>query len=351
MPDTARAVVTVGERFEIREYPIPDTEPGTILLRQELAGICGTDLHNWEHERLEGEIIYGHENVGTVHALGEGVETDYLGRPLAEGDRVILVPGTTMGAYGFLQAEEQPYLRGGFADYIYLWNPDTVIFKTELPPEVAVLAEPFTIGVHGVLRAQMKFGDTVVVQGTGAIGLLTLVCAKLSGAGRMIVVGGPEGRLDLARRIGADVTIDIDEVRDPDDRKALVLENTQGGEGAGVVFECAGTLSAIPEGLDYLRKGGTYTAMGHFVDVGTFPCNPNQMLMRKDLRLEAVWASGVDHFVRGLPVLEKNEFPYSEMVSHILPLDRVADGFNALRTGYQLDGRAAVKIAVQGGAA
>ena len=88
MPKKARAVVTVGERFEIREYPVPDPEPGAILLKQELAGICGTDLHNWEHGRLDGEIIYGHENVGTVHTLGEGVTADYLGRPLSKGDRV-----------------------------------------------------------------------------------------------------------------------------------------------------------------------------------------------------------------------------------------------------------------------
>lgn len=345
---TAKAAVMSGERFEIREYEIPDITPDTLLLKQELGGICGTDLHNWEHQRLTGEIILGHENVGIIDKLGSNVKTDHLGQPVAEGDRVILVPGTNKGAYGFLQAEEEPYLRGGFGEYIYLWNPDTVFIKTDMPPEVGVMTEPFTIGVHGVMRSGLQFGDTVVVQGSGAIGLLTLVCAKVSGAGRLILVGGPPGRLELGKRLGADLVIDIAEVTDPVERAQIVRDHTPRSEGANVVFECAGFLGAIPEGLDYLAKDGTYVEMGHFVDVGTFQCNPNTMFMRKNLRMEAVWASAPEHFVRAMPILEKQEFPIQDLVSHIIPIDRVAEGFNALHNGYRLDGKDAIKIAVKG---
>ena len=130
----------------------------------------------------------------------------------------------------------------------------------------------------------------------------------------------------------------------------MVRDFTPRGEGADVVFECAGFLGAIPEGLDYLRQSGTYVEMGHFVDVGTFQCNPNQMFMRKNLRFEAVWASRPEHFVRALPVLEKHDYPYEDLVSHVVPLERVAEGFNALHSGYNLDGKDAIKIAVAGGA-
>ena len=350
MARTGRAAVMVGERFEIREYPVPDPQPGTVLLKQEMAGICGTDLHNWEYQRLSGEIVLGHENVGTIDALGDGVETDYIGRPIAPGDRVILVPKVPGGAYGFLQAEEEPYLRGGFADYIYLWHPESIILKTDLPPEIAVLIEPFTIGVHAAMRAGVQLGDTVVVQGTGAIGLFSLICAKASGAARLIAIGGPKGRLELAKKAGADVVIDIAEVSDLEERKKMVLENTPGDEGADSVFECAGFLPAIPEGLEYVKQNGTYVELGHFVDVGTFECNPNTMLMRKNLRFEAVWASHTEHFVRGLPILERNEYPFSDMISHVLPLDRVAEGFSALAGTYNLDGRDVIKIGVAGSA-
>src|SRR5436190_1572622 len=121
------------------------------------------------------------------------------------------------GAYGFFQADEAPNFRGGFADYIYLAQPDTCFIKTSLPAEAAVLAEPFQVGVHGVMRSQLKFGDTVVVQGSGPIGLMTLIAAKLSGAGRLIVVGGPAGRLERARMLGADVVIDIGQYKDPEE--------------------------------------------------------------------------------------------------------------------------------------
>lgn len=222
MTKLARAVVMSGLTLETREYPVPEPAPGTILLRQELCGVCGTDVHNWEHRRFSYDVAMGHEPVGIVEKLGEGVTADYFGKNLEVGDRVIVAPGTPNGAYGFQVAEEQPYFRSGFADYIYLAIPGTFVYKTGLPASVAVLAEPFTIGVHAAMRARMSFGDTVVVQGSGAIGLMTLACAKLSGAGRLIVVGGPPARLALARRMGADVTIDIGEVRGAEERTKLV---------------------------------------------------------------------------------------------------------------------------------
>lgn len=352
MGRTARAMVMVGRNFEMREFPIPDPAPGTILLRQELAGICGTDVHNWEYQRLHGDILLGHENVGIVERLGAGVKTDHLGRPLEEGDRVVFPPGHPNGSYGFCAVEGSPAFRGGFAEYIYLSQPDTVVLKTSLPPEVAVLTEPFMVGVHGAMRSGLRFGDTVVVQGSGAIGLLTLIAAKASGAGRLIIVGGPSGRLALARKIGADVTIDVTTIPDVEERTRLVRQNTPRGAGADIVFECAGFLNAIPEGLGYLRQSGTYVEMGHFVDVGTLEFNPNQMLMRKNARVEAIWGyGGPETFVRGLPILERNEYPFAELVDPILPLEQVADGFAALTGGYRLNGRDVIKVALRAGAA
>ncbi len=348
MARIGRATVMVGERFEVREYPVPDPEPGTVLLRQELGGICGTDLHNWEFQRMEFDVIPGHENVGVIDALGEGVETDSLENPVKVGDRVALSPAA---GYGFSPSEEQPYLRGGFAEYIYLWDPETLFLKTDLPPEIAVLSEPASCAAHCISRGQIQFGDTVVIQGTGPIGLLALNWARVSGAGRLIVVGGPPGRLEMAKRLGADVTIDIAEVPDPEERKKIVRENTPRNKGADIVYECSGFPAAIPEGLDFIRYSGTYVEYGHFVDVGTFECNPNQMLMRKNLRLEAGWGFRPHHFIRAVPMLEKHQSLFTDFVSHILPLEDVAQGFDALHTSYNLDGRDAIKIAVKGGLA
>ncbi len=351
MSRIGRAVVALGQDFAIREYEVPDPAPGTVLLRQELAGICGTDLHNWQNG-IPKPTILGHENVGIIEALGAGVTTDYVGNPVREGDRVILQPGTAggQGAYGFqTNPDEAPHFYGGFADYIYLGLPGTVFIKTSASAEVAVLTEPFTVGVHAVMRGKVQIGDTVVVQGSGAIGLVTLICAKISGAGKLIMVGGPAERLELAKRMGADVVIDIEKVRSAEERTQLVLDETPRRAGADVVFECAGFLPATPEGLGYVRRSGTFVEVGHFVDMGSIDFNINQLLMRKNLRVEAIWGSQTEHFVRAMPILEKNEFPFAEMVSHVLPLERLKEGFDALGGRYRLGDETVIKIVVRGG--
>lgn len=347
----SKAAVMVGETFDIREYPVIDPDPNGVLIKTELAGICGTDLHNWEHQRLEGDILLGHENVGIIDKMGSDVKEDLFGNQLAEGDRVVFFPRTPVGTYGFMDPAPAPHLTGGFADYINLQQAEASIFKVDMPADVAVLAEPFNIGVHGVMRSGIQFGNTVTIQGSGAIGLVTLICAKVSGAGKLILVGGPPGRLELAKKIGADVVIDIAEVPDPEERIQIVRDATPRSEGADVVFECAGFLPAITEGLEYVKHSGTYVEMGHFVDVGDMKFNPNQQLMRKNIRVEAIWGGRVEYFQRGIPIMERNEFPFSEMVSHTLPLERVSEGFHALAGGYHLDGKDAVKIALKGGAA
>lgn len=347
MARTGRAVVTHGREFELREYPVPDPAPGTMLLRQELAGICGTDLHNWQ-KGLPAPVLQGHEVVGIVEALGSGVSTDYLGNRLREGDRVVFHPRNSGVAYGF-RGPDEPFT-GGFADYIYLKDPLTCAIKTLAPPEVAVLAEPFTVGVHSALRAKVQIGDTVIIQGAGAIGLMCLIGAKITGAARLIVIGGPAARLDLAKKLGAHITIDIADYPDVETRKQVVLEYTPRREGADVVFECAGFLPAFPEGLEYVRQDGAFIEVGHFVDAGVIEVNPHKHFLRPNLRLEGVWGSRHPHFVRAMAVMENKEFPFADLVSHQLPLERVKDGFDALNGAYQLGGKTVVKVAIKASA-
>ena len=101
-----------------------------------------------------------------------------------------------------------------------------------------------------------------------------MIAAKETGAFKTIVIGAPESRLELAKEFGADVTINIEEIPDAEERIELVKKETPGGYGADVVFECAGVPTAIPEGLDMVRRGGTYVVAGHFTDVGEVSINP-----------------------------------------------------------------------------
>ena len=335
MTRTGQAVVTVGKEFSIGEYTVPDPAPGTVLLRQELGGICGTDLHNWQ-KGIKRATMLGHENVGVIEALGKGVTTDYNGTPIREGDRVVFHPRNTVMASGHGAAGE-PF-SGGFADYIYLSDPASCIIRSEAPPQVGVFAEPFTIGVHAALRGGVKIGDTVIVQGAGPIGMMCLIAAKISGA----------GRLQLARKLGAHETIDIMAVPDADERREMALKMTPGRAGAEVVMEVAGFLPAFPEGLELVKEDGVFVEVGHYVDVGTIAVSPHRHFLRPNLRLEGVRGSQFNHFVRAVAVMESGGIDFAAVISHILPLERVQEGFDALDSGYMLDGKTAFKIAVRG---
>nr|MBA2519231.1 zinc-binding dehydrogenase [Chloroflexia bacterium] len=250
---SARAAIFRGtERaFDIVEQPVHDPAPERLLLRTELTGICGTDVHLYETGQPE-PMALGHEIAGTIVAIGDGLATDFTGRPIVIGDLIVPHPGTPNGAYGFRTnpAQGPPFLTGGFGQYLSLAHGGTSFFKVEAPPGVAVLLEPLSIGVHAVERSRIELGDTVVVQGTGAIGLLTIYVAKQAGAGTVIAVGGPKGRLAAATALGADTVIDIAEIPDAAARVDRVRSLTPNGMGADIVYECAGVKSAIVEGIE-----------------------------------------------------------------------------------------------------
>jgi len=164
-------------------------------MKIKLCGVCGTDVHTYHGYMSDAPfpLILGHEIVGKIFALGKGTKADFLGKPIKVGDRINLVSAihckkcffctiaktpskcVNMVSYGFFRdPHEKHYFTGGYADYLYLFHPDTDFFKINAPPEVAVFAEPLAIAIHAVDRARIKLGDTVVVQGSGILAYLLL---------------------------------------------------------------------------------------------------------------------------------------------------------------------------------
>jgi L-iditol 2-dehydrogenase len=361
----------VDGAFTIREFDLPPPQPGGVIVRQELAGMCGTDYHvfhgHWPNHPFP--VLLGHENVGVLHTLGEGVTTDFAGRPVKVGDRVVTIAtGGTCGQCYACVVLNQPGLctgrapgtssletvdgqsvhvfGGGYAELLRLQPNRHVMFKTDLDPATAVMLEPLSNSIHGFERTPVRLGDTVVIQGSGGIGLPAVAVAKLSGALRIIVVGGPKGRLELARECGADVCIDIADVRSADDRIRMIREETLGGNGADVVVGATGIAGTVTEGIAYLRPGGALCEIGNATDSGEIPFSPYRDLVSKRTIIAGIGGTGVKHYALALRVLEKGGFPYREMVSHQLPIERVAEGIQALAGGYRIDGRDAIKIAV-----
>lgn len=366
------ARASVLEQFnaplQLREYPLPDRpEPGAALVRTEMAGICGTDVHLWKGELPIGlPVILGHETVGVIEQLGEGLEKDWTGQPLRVGDRVTWSSSGSCGscyycaekrlptrctsrrAYGIgYRCDSPPHFLGGYAEFHYL-RPRTSIFRLPdaLPTESIIGAGcALNTAIHGVERTGIGWQDIVVVQGAGPVGIATLAVAKSAGARKVIVIGAPKDRLAIAKRFGADHVIDIEEVKMVSDRVALVRELT-GGYGADVVLECVGSPGAVVEGMEMCRDGAKYLVLGHYCDAGPVAWNPH-VVTRKQLTVVGAWSSEPRHLRAAIGFMAENRerFPFAAMVSHRFGL---AEANRALAT--TASWQCAKSVLVPGGA-
>jgi threonine dehydrogenase-like Zn-dependent dehydrogenase len=351
----ARAALLVEpRRYELHEFPVPEPEPGAVLVRNELSGICGTDKHTFEGyvSQYTGAakpsstpfpIIQGHENVGSVAALG-GRVLDFDGVDLAIGDRVVVSPNLVCGHcfacthdlpytlcenildYGnTISAAQPPHLFGGWSHYLYAL-PGSKIFRVpdELPSGVAVLAEVMAVTV-GLDRARQigsypsdgfQVDDTVVVFGTGPLGLCHVAKARLMAAGTIVAVDLSASRLEFARRLGADHAVDRS-AASAADLLTFVRDLTHG----------RGVPNAVPESLDLLRPGGTYVEAGNFSDLGTVEISPNRHLCSKGIRLIGIPGQEAGAYGPSMRQMARtlDQFPWREFVSHRFSLDRVEE--------------------------
>ncbi len=327
--------------IEIWDIPSPKLELGSILLDTIGSEVCGTDVHLW-HGRLSGipfPVIPGHVSVGRIAEM-RGIDVDALGAPLKIGDTVTFYDVVDVcnncwhclvarqpnrcpqrRVYGLTLSASDGAL-GGWAEQIYL------------KPGVRTLRLPDSLSADDVIgggcglftgyaaveRSTLAMGDVVVVQGAGPVGIAASVFASLRGAATVILIGAPQQRLAFAKRMGVDVTLSLDQPRD--ERKEAILRLT-GGRGADVCIEAAGQPSAITEGLELLRDGGTYVIAGHYSDTGTTELNPHWHINRKHLDIRGQWGTDFHHVTRALHTLARHadRFPFSQAVSARYPLE------------------------------
>jgi len=330
--------------IELREFPEPEIEPGGMLLETIYSEVCGTDVHLW-HGRLAGvpyPIIPGHVSVGTVTKL-RGPVTLADGQPAREGDRLVFfdvhrtcgrcyacaVSGTPTKCvqrkvYGITDAAADG-LFGGWSEAIYL-EPGVVaaVLPATVTPEDYIGGGCGLItAVHAIDRAEIRLADRVLVQGTGAVGLSMVALAKLSGASSVIVTGAPADRIELARQMGADLTLDITRTT-LEERRALVMGVT-GGRGPDVVIEASGSPKAVEEGLTLARDGGRYVIAGHYTNAGPSAVNAHEHINRKHLEIRGCWGAEAGHFIRALSVLEQHahHVPWRAIGAKVYALNRL----------------------------
>lgn len=370
------AVLREVGRLGVEEFPKPEVGAGALLMRVELCGICGTDIHLY-HGRLGVPlpIIPGHEFVGRIEEIDDGArDLEVSGGSLSEGDLITVVPGTSAfcGTCYYcrfipqrptlcrnrrvlgvnMSCQNPPHLLGGWSEYLYVDAGHWWVYRVPegIPPEVAVLTEPMAVSTRALERAfepgyptsgeGFGLGSTVVVQGVGPIGLLTVAAARLMGAGRIIAIDGIRRRLEMAERMGADHLIHMEAYKTPEER-VVEVERLTGGVGADVVVECAGVPAAFPEGIEMTRRGGRLVEVGHFTDPGGVEIRPH-MICWKDIDILGCWAYPPAQFRRALKALE--------MGMDILPLkELVTDRFSVDETPRALryaEGREGLKVAI-----
>lgn len=344
---TCKAAVFVGANrpLEIQEFPIPDLEPGATLIKMEMAAICGTDAHAAHLPESPAPVIFGHENIGSIAEMNGGPTRDVLGQLLAPGDRVIFRSApcgkcfncaqgeacSNVKSFGMARCDTPPHLRGGFGQYVYLDpNPWLLRIPDDMSTDRALLA---VVGNHTLLNGLDRIGgfnpgDTVVVQGSGPIGMGAVIQTRFQGAGRVIVIGAPANRLALATEMGADEVLSIQDHPDPAERVQRIIDLT-GGRGADLVIECSGGATAFQEGLEMVRYGGKFLVVGQWTDYGPMPINPS-LVTRKSLLVSGVFSSAPRHMIRSLQIMHRGTpYPVEKLITHRLPLERVNEGFAA----------------------
>jgi L-iditol 2-dehydrogenase len=274
------------QQMRTDRIPAPEPDEGEALVAIKAVGICGSDVHYYEHGRIgqfvvEEPLILGHECAGEVVALGDGVKS------LRVGDRVAIEPGVPCrrcefcksGRYNLCQQVTfmaTPPDDGALCEYV-AWPED---FLYRLPQgvdnEMGAMIEPLSVGLHSVNLVELRFGEDVCVLGAGPIGQLAMAAARAAGAGSVSIVDLAQDRLEFAADYGADRT-----VNGADEEPAEVLADS-----ADVVLDCVGLPDTVREAIAIARPGGRIAWVGMAGDEVEVPLPAVQA---KELSVSAVW--------------------------------------------------------------
>jgi threonine dehydrogenase-like Zn-dependent dehydrogenase len=353
LPKTMKAAVLFGEGDMrlVDDYAVPEPGPGEAVIKVAACAICGSDpkilAHGWPNHPPYGAFIFGHEYAGAIAALGEGV-TEF-----AIGDRVAVEPHKGCGIcancrdglyntclnYGNAVKGHRHYgfsSNGGYAEYAV--NHINSIYKIpdDMPLDKSTLITTAATSLYGIRRiGGIQAGETVVVSGPGAIGLMGVVMARLLGAGTIILTGTRAERLETGLKLGADIGINVRE----ENVVERVMELT-GGIGADAVLECAGTTQAAVDAVEYAKKNGRVALVGIYKEPA--PLNVNK-IVQWNITVAGSKAEGERSLAQALSLLSRQAIDISPLITHTFPLDDIHTAFETAEQ--RLEG--AIKVVVK----
>lgn len=323
------------KKLEVTDIPRPEIGPEDILVQIQACGICGSDIHGWDGSsgRRVPPLVMGHEAAGTVAAVGKEV------KEFSEGDRITFDSTVWCGKCRFclsgrpnlcdnrmvLGVSCGDYRRYGcFAEYVNVPARICCKLPDNLPFEHAALIEAVSVAVHAANRTPVSLGDTAVVVGSGMIGLLVIQAIKQKGCAQVIATDLNAQRLEVAEKLGADVTIDVSR----EDATARVMELT-GGRGADVALEVVGATPTVKSAIDCTRKGGSITIVGNLAPTIDLPL---QSVVTRELNVFGSCASSGE-YPACVDLLAGGMIKVEDMITAKAPLEQGHEWFSRLYEG------------------
>ena len=315
--------------LRIEDHDVPTPGPGEVLVRMDRGGICGSDLHYYNHGgfgtvRLKEPMILGHEVSGRIEALGDGIDG------LCVGQLVAVSPSRPCGACGFCQGGQQnhcenmrfygsampfPHIQGAFRELLVA-DASQCVASDKLSPAEAAMAEPLAVVLHAAGHGGSLAGKRVLVTGCGPIGLLATLVARTYGAIEVLATDVAEFTLKKARDVGADATINVADAPDG-------LAPFAKGKGFfDVLFECSGVEAALRSAIPALRPGGTILQLGLGGDM-TLPVQAmtaKELSLKGSLRFHHEFSRAVEH-------MQKKRIDVLPLVTHSFAMQEAVRAF------------------------
>jgi L-idonate 5-dehydrogenase len=337
-------VIHAPDDLRLDEQDAGEIGPGQVLVKVGMGGICGSDLHYFHNGgfgtvRIKEPMVLGHEVAGTVVAVAPGVESVRI------GDKVAVNPSRPCGACKFCleglpnqcldmrfygSAMRTPHVQGAFRNMLLCEATQCVKVADHVPLRLAALAEPFSVGLHGVSRAGPLLGKRVLVSGCGPIGVLAIAAARAHGAAEITATDVVDEPLAIARAMGADHVINVAQ------DKAWVSRYSADKGSFDVMLECSGNERALRDGLEVMRPRGVVVQLGLGGDVSI----PQNMVVAKELSICGSFRFHAE-FALAVKLINEGRVDLSPVVSHTFPMLQARQAFELAS-----DRRKAMKVLI-----
>ncbi len=335
MVDEMRAAMLYGIKdLRVETVPVPHIETGEVLVKIKAATTCGTDLKIYQRGYVEKVIklptIFGHEWAGEVEEVAADLSWPEEGMRVRAGNSAPCLHCNMCQRGQYNLCENMIWLWGAYAEYIKVPSRMVLVNMQEIPPHVAfeeaAIAEPLACVLHGVEEARVKMGDSIAIIGAGPIGLLHLMTTKKMGAQKVVVIDLVKERLDFAKKIGADDTINAGQ----ENAIQRVKELTK-GYGADVVIEAIGRPATWEQALKLVRKGGTVLEFGG-CPPGTEIRLSTEQLHYGETKVMGAFHATPLHFRKALDLISSRTIDIRPLITRRMKLENIRDAFEILST-------------------